>query len=102
MGDTKSPSEPVLCRVAHDLRLGEDSQTDETLLLLSMLDLALTNMDVAATGRDKEGATRCSMSAVDTYGSVKSLLPKLDLEPRYVPPFMTGWRSCVSGSGLAR
>ena len=64
---------------------GPHEQNNETLLLLTMLDLAMTNIDVAISllgKQDKEAASRCLTKAVDTYGSVKNILPKLDLQPQ--------------------
>jgi hypothetical protein len=84
MADTRSPFELVLGSVTDELRPAQDWQADERSLLLAMLDLALTNITIAMTNRDKEAATRCLMSAVDTYGSVKSLLPKLGLSAEHV------------------
>lgn len=60
------------------------SQENETKLLLAMLDLALTNIKISETIRDKSAATLCLTRAVDTYGSVKGLLPKLTLLPEQV------------------
>ena len=49
-----------------------------------MLDLALTNIEIAATNRNEQAAATCLMRAVETYGSVKSILPKLGLNPDHV------------------
>jgi|KBSMisStaDraftv2_1062788.scaffolds.fasta_scaffold515979_2 hypothetical protein len=68
--------------VLNDLAGGPEA--NEALLLLGMLNLALTNPDVAATTQDKEKATASLMRAVDTYGGVKSLLPELSLLPEQV------------------
>jgi hypothetical protein len=64
-------------------RAGQDWRVDETLLLLSLLDLALTNIEVsrATRARDPDASLNVLMKAVDTYSSVKNLLPKLDLAP---------------------
>lgn len=64
--------------------LAGDPQENETLLLLGMLDLASTNIDIAAINEDEQAAARCLMRAVETYGSVKSILPKLGLKPEQV------------------
>lgn len=61
--------------------LSGDRQESETLLLLGMLDLALTNIEIAATNRDERTAATCMMRAVETYGSVKSILSKVGLKP---------------------
>lgn len=84
MGNTESPIETVPGGATDGLRPGQDWQTDEALVLLSMLNLALTNIDMAMTNRNKEAAAPCLMRAVDTYGRVKSLLPKLDLRSELV------------------
>lgn len=67
-----------------DMRPGQDWQTDEALVLLCMLNLALTYVDMAMTNRNKTAAKACLRRAVDNYGSVKSLLPRLDLRSELV------------------
>ncbi len=81
MVDSNSPLDRAPVGAGDNQRV---SQEDETKLLLSMLNLALTNIDIAETNRDKAAATQCLMRAVDTYGSVKGLLPKLGLLPEQV------------------
>ena len=54
-------------------------QARETQLLLSVLDLALSRIALAADCRDDERASRYLSQALDSYGSVKGLLPKLGL-----------------------
>ena len=65
-------------------RLADDPQENETLLLLAMLDLALTNIEFAATNQDERATAECLIKAVETYGSVKSILPKVGLKPEQV------------------
>jgi hypothetical protein len=64
--------------------LAGDPQENETRLLLAMLDLALTNIEIAATNQDEAAAARCLMRAVETYGSVKSILPKVGLKSEQI------------------
>ncbi|HEY6922409.1 MAG TPA: hypothetical protein VI653_02990 [Steroidobacteraceae bacterium] len=75
MVDSSKPLPSVLDGLTHD------PQGSETVLLLALLDLALTNIGLAASNQDKNAAAQCMTKAVETYGSVKSLLPKLGLLP---------------------
>jgi hypothetical protein len=56
-----------------------DWQAQETLLLLSLLDRALTRIALAAGCHDDGKAAQYLSQALDSYGSVKGLLPKLGL-----------------------
>jgi hypothetical protein len=51
----------------------------EAHLLLSTLDLALTRIALAERSDDSEQSMRHLARAIDAYGSVKGLLPKLGL-----------------------
>jgi hypothetical protein len=59
-----------------------DWRSSETQLLLSMLELALTYLQIQAG--NPNGTTRRLMYALDTYISVKNVLPKLDLQAEQV------------------
>ena len=56
-------------------------QAQETQLLLSVLDYALNRIALASNCHDDERASRYLVQVVDSYGSVKGLLPKLGLTP---------------------
>ena len=56
--------------------IGADS---DSLLLLADIDSALRGLDRAQSASDHSGSLRELQSAVQTYGSVKHLLMKLDL-----------------------
>ena len=58
-----------------------DEQASETHLLLSSLDLALGFIARAHRCGDRERRTQLLTQAVESYGSVKGLLPKLALRP---------------------
>jgi hypothetical protein len=64
--------------------LSPDEQANETYLLLSSLDLALGFIATAHRCGDRERAARLLTQAVESYGSVKGLLPKLGLRPEQV------------------
>jgi len=66
------------------LPLSRDEQASETHLLLSSLDLALSFIATAHRCNDRERAARLLTQAVESYGSVKGLLPKLELRPEQV------------------
>lgn len=83
MSGNRPPLFSLAARIANSLDLlkpGKDWRTEETLLLLSLLDLVMTDIEVAQVSCDQEAASTFLMRAVDTYGQVKTLLPKLDLE----------------------
>jgi hypothetical protein len=56
----------------------------EAHLLLSTLDLALARIALAESSGDGEQSTRHLARALDAYGSVKGLLPKLGLRSEQV------------------
>ena len=58
-----------------------DEHARETHLLLSSLDLALWTIERARGCADHERAAQLLMQAVESYGTVKGLLPKLGLPP---------------------
>ena len=59
-------------------------QARETQLLLSVLDRALSRIALATSCRDDERASHYLAQALDSYGSVKGLMPKLGLTPEQV------------------
>lgn len=59
-------------------------QAQETQLLLSVLDRALSRIALAASCQDDEQASQYLSQALDSYGSVKGLLPKLGLTAEQV------------------
>ena len=59
-------------------------QAQETQLLLSLLDTALNRLALARSCQDDERASQYLAQAVDSYGSVKGLLPKLGLTPEQI------------------
>jgi hypothetical protein len=63
------------------IQLSADEQANETYLLLSSLDLALGFIATARGCGDRECAARLLTQAVESYGSVKGVLPKLGLRP---------------------
>lgn len=54
-------------------------QARETQLLLSVLDRALSRIALATSCQDAQQASQYLSQALDLYGSVKGLLPKLGL-----------------------
>ncbi len=87
MDDPRSPYRPAAIAVSDDLGpsgASGDWRESETRLLLSLLNLSLTYIRIASTHGEGPAATNCLMRAIDTYGSVKDLLPKLDLQPEQV------------------
>jgi hypothetical protein len=54
-------------------------QAQETQLLLSVLDRAVSRIALATSCQDPERASQYLSQALDSYGSVKGLLPKLGL-----------------------
>lgn len=54
-------------------------QARETQLLLSVLDHALSRIALATSCREPAQASQYLSQALDSYGSVKGLLPKLGL-----------------------
>lgn len=72
-----------------DSEPGDDAHTPawqarETQLLLSILDTALSRIALGTRCPDDGRASRYLAQAVDSYGSVKGLLPKLGLTPEQV------------------
>jgi hypothetical protein len=57
----------------------EPESSSELTLLLANIGTALRELDGARFARDSESALRSMESALHTYGSVKHLLPRLNL-----------------------
>lgn len=61
-----------------------DWQAQETQLLLSVLDRALSRIALASSCQDPARALQYLSQALESYGSVKGLLPKLGLTAEQV------------------
>jgi hypothetical protein len=84
--------------------LSRDQQANEIHLLLSSLDLALGFIATAHRCGDRERATQLLTQAIESYGSVKGLLPKLGLRPEQaalVSERLKAVQQCLSAAPTA-
>jgi len=98
-------SSPVLTDTRAGTQVsGSDDQAREMHFLLSSLDLAVRSIDTARGCADRHRAAQLLSQAVESYGSVKSLLPKVGLSQEQadlVSARLKAVQECLGDEALA-